>query len=81
MAPEYLPPDIYQALFERDPPPSLRTSSVYDPDLTTRIANLKINGEDAPAPVIVSLHLLNDDIVSTHKLAEYHYDRVCFMFL
>jgi len=75
MASELLPPDIYQALFERDPPPRLRPTGVYSPGLTSRIASLKINGADAPDPVLSSLHLLNDDIELAHKIAEPYYSR------
>ncbi|KAF8599597.1 hypothetical protein BDV93DRAFT_609179 [Ceratobasidium sp. AG-I] len=75
MASELLPPDIFKTLFERETPPPLRPTSVYAPDLTSRIANLEINGVGAPVPVQASLYLLNDDIKSAYAIAEPYYDQ------
>ncbi|CAE6341150.1 unnamed protein product [Rhizoctonia solani] len=69
----YLPPEMYQKLFERSTPTPLRPKSSYFPELTPQISNLKLAGKSAPPQVLTTLHLLNDDIKSAHDIAEPFY--------
>ncbi|GAB1523148.1 hypothetical protein RhiTH_006278 [Rhizoctonia solani] len=76
MSATYLPPVMYQKLFERDDPTPLRPKSVRFPELTPQISSLKLAGKRAPEQVLTTLHLLNDDIKAAHDIAEPCYDQV-----
>ncbi|KAF8699336.1 hypothetical protein RHS03_07216, partial [Rhizoctonia solani] len=75
MSATYLPPVMYQKLFERDDPTPLRPKSVRFPELTPQISSLKLAGKRAPEQVLTTLHLLNDDIKAAHDIAEPCYDQ------
>ncbi|KAG8737152.1 hypothetical protein FRC11_002187, partial [Ceratobasidium sp. 423] len=73
MSATYLPPEMYQKLFERNTPTPLRPKSSCFPELTPQISNLKLAEKSAPPQVLTTLHLLNDDIKSAHDIAEPFY--------
>ena len=60
-------PELAALLLARDPLPPLVPARVYDPTLTAEIA-----ATDAPELVQIGLHLLNDDLETSHALAQAH---------
>ncbi|MDQ2798984.1 MAG: hypothetical protein M3Y13_05000 [Armatimonadota bacterium] len=59
--------ELADLLLARDPLPPLVPSKVYDLALTT-----EIEASDAPAIVKAGLHLLNDDLATSHALSQSH---------
>ena len=58
---------IADLLLARDPPPPLVPTQVFDAALTP-----EIEATTAPDLVKVGLHLLNDDLAVSHRLAQVH---------
>ncbi len=59
--------ELADVLLARDPLPPLVPLKVYDPTLTA-----EIEASDAPAVVKAGLHLLNDDLATSHALSQSH---------
>lgn len=59
--------ELADLLLARDPLPPLVPTQAFDPALTA-----EIEASDAPAVVKAGLHLLNDDLATSHALAQRH---------